>query len=183
MKWQELNPDSLPTSKQAEQPGDLLPGKRPDVVETYYDEGGYLARYSENGREYSRWENPDGGVIINVGGGGQVWMRVADPGVYYNAAGQEVPEREAARAGFNVSYWRHKKRALEIQQSAAARADQILNTDAAEALKSPEQKRQERTDALRAQAAKIIRERQRQTQAAADKMITRDLDAEIPTKA
>jgi hypothetical protein len=99
-------------------------------------------------------------------------------GIYYNAAGQEVSEREAQRAGFNVAYWRGQKRAQAIQAAAKQHADKI-RAQSAEHLKSEEQLRQERTDALRIAAekatAKDIREHAKRSQRAADLMITRDL--------
>jgi hypothetical protein len=171
--------------KDAHHPADLLQGKRPDMVETYYDEGGYLAHYEEHGKQYSRWENPQGGVcIMEAGPGTRVWMRYADPGVYYNAAGQEVPERDAARAGFNVAYYRGQRRAAQIQKAAKQHADKI-RSESAEHLKTPEDKRAERTAALRAETekaqAKVMREHAKKVQSEADKALTRHLDAEKPT--
>jgi hypothetical protein len=126
------------------------------------------------------WYDGPGVIIAEAGPGTKVVMRLSEPGVYYDAQMRPVSERDAQRAGFNVGFYRAQKRAAEIKAAAAARADQILRTDGAEALKSPEQKRQERTDALRAQAAKIIRAEQKRVQAAADKAATRWLD-ETPT--
>jgi hypothetical protein len=165
-------------------PADLLQGKRADMVEQFYDEGGFLAHYEEHGKPYSRWENPSGGVIINYSGMTQVWMRLADPGVYYNAAGQEVPEREAQRAGFNTAYWRGQRRAAQIQAAAKSHADKI-RAESAEHLKTEEDKRRERAEALREAAdkatAKVVREHAKQVQAEADKQRTSWLDAEPPT--
>jgi hypothetical protein len=94
---------------------------------------------------------------------------------YFDGQQRPVSERDAQRAGFNVEYYRAQKRAAEIKQAAAARADQILATDGADALKSPEQKREERAAALRDKVAKAIRQMERESQRAADLMITRDL--------
>jgi hypothetical protein len=118
----------------------------------------------------------DGGVIIaEAGPGTKVVMRISEPGVYYDGQMRAVTERNAARAGFNVPYYRAQKKAAEIKRAAEQRADQILATDGAEALKSPEQKREERTAALRKQVAKAVREMERETQRQADLQITRDL--------
>jgi hypothetical protein len=159
----------------AEHPADLLQGPRPDVVEKYYDEGGALAYHTENGKQYARWENEHGGVIISYSGMTSVWMRISDPGVYYNAAGAEVSERDAQRAGFNVQYWRDQRRAAAIQQAAKSHADRI-RSESAEHLKTPEDKRAERTEALRVQAqkatAKVEHEYAKQVQAAADRQRT-----------
>jgi exonuclease VII large subunit len=121
----------------------------------------------------------DVGLIISEAGPGtRTYMRVNTPGVYFDGQQRPVSERDAQRAGFNVEYYRAQRRAAEIKQQAAARADQILQTDGAQALKSPEQKREERAAALRDKVAKAIKDMEKRSQAAADKMITRDLDTE-----
>ena len=114
-------------------------------------------------------------IFCEAGPSTRTYMRVDQPGIYFDGQQRPVSERDAARAGFNVPYYRAQKRAKEIQDLANARADAIIRTDGAEALKSPEQKRQERTDALKAKAAKAVRQLQRETQRQADLMITRDL--------
>jgi hypothetical protein len=118
----------------------------------------------------------DKGVIIaEAGPGTRTYMRVDQPGVYFDAQQRPVSERDAQRAGFNVAYYRAQKRAAEIKQAAADRADQILATDGARALMTEEEKREERTAALKAAAAKALRQVQRETQRQADLQITRDL--------
>jgi hypothetical protein len=175
-----------PQSDTGGHPADLLQGQRPDVVERYYDEGGSLAYHTERGKQVCRWENPNGGVIINYSGMTQIWMRLADPGVYYAANGQQVSERDAQRAGFNTAYWRGQRRALDIQRKAAEHADKI-RAQSAEHLKSPEDKRAERAAALRAEAAKAVARVEREAHAAADRQRTdatlfadRIPDAETP---
>jgi hypothetical protein len=126
------------------------------------------------------WYDGRGVIIAEAGPGTKVVMRISEPGVYYDAQMRPVSERDAARAGFNIGFFRAQKRAKEIQDLAKARADQILKTDAAEALKSPEQKQEERRQALRSKAARAVRTVQKQVQAAADKAVTRWLDQEPP---
>jgi hypothetical protein len=123
----------------------------------------------------------DQGVIIcEAGPGAKVFMRTCDP--YYDAQMRPVSERDASRAGFNVAYWRHERRALEIQTAAKAHADKI-KAEGAKHLKTAEQAQEERTQTLRAAAAKAIRVVEKRAQAAADKMITRDLDKEALPRA
>jgi hypothetical protein len=120
-----------------------------------------------------------GVIIAEAGPGTRTYMRVDQPGIYFDAQQRPVSERDAQRAGFNVAFYRAQRRAAEIKQSAAARADQIIRTDGRQALLTPEQKRQERLDALRSEAAKAItrveREQAKRVQAAADKALTADL--------
>lgn len=122
----------------------------------------------------------DAGLIFAEGpSGGRVYMLVDNPGSYFDAQQRPVSERDAARAGFNVAYYRGQRRALEITNSAKVHADRI-RTESARHLMSEEDKRVERMEALRAETAiavaKVERAHSKITQAAADKMITRDLD-------
>jgi hypothetical protein len=127
------------------------------------------------------WYDPPGVIIAEAGPGTKVVMRISEPGIYYDGQMRPVSERDAARAGFNISYYRAQRRAAEIKAAASARADQILATDGAEALKSPEQKREERAAALRDKVAKAIRQMERETQRQADLQITRDLGPPPPS--
>jgi hypothetical protein len=97
----------------------------------------------------------DQGLIISESGPGtKTYMRVDDPGVYFDAQQRPVSERDAARAGFNIGYWRHERRAKQIKDAAEEHAQKIKAQGQAamrEALQSPDEK-------LRAKANRLAAE-------------------------
>jgi nicotinamide mononucleotide (NMN) deamidase PncC len=64
-------------------------------------------------------------IIAEAGPGTKTYMRVDDPGVYFDAQQRPVSERDAARAGFNVQYWRSERRAKAIKDAAEQHAQRI----------------------------------------------------------
>src|SRR5258708_2995004 len=105
-------------------------GIRPKIVEELYDRGL---------------------ICSEAGPGTKVYMLVDDPGMYFDAQQQPVSERDAARAGFNVAFYRQGGPAKAIQDQAAEHAQRIRAEGAAalkEALKSPDEKQRERADKL-----------------------------------
>lgn len=101
------------------------------------------------------------GVIITDGPGGRVYMRLDDPGKYFNVTGNPVSEATARRAGFDTSKWRGEAQRRAIMDQARAKiaahrrreeAPQVETTPQ-ERLNNPEVKR------LVADALKVMAER------------------------
>src|SRR5258707_14950747 len=88
-------------------------GQRPKIVEELYDTGL---------------------IISEAGPGTKVYMRVDDPGIYFDAQQRPVSERDAARAGFNIGFYRSERRAKAIKDQAEVHAARI-KAEAAAALR------------------------------------------------
>jgi hypothetical protein len=144
----EANPNSLPTSAQAPQ-------------------------------EPIRRSPLQSGVLIAQVGRMDVFMFLDAPGRYYRDLWGKHPATKAeAIAAFGaqeVTQHRAMAEDLAVDKRIADAVDQAVA--ARDGIKSEEELREERTASLRAQTARAIREHEKKTQAAADKMITRDLDA------
>jgi hypothetical protein len=111
----------------------------------------------------------DTGVIIaEAGPGTKTYMRLDQPGEYFDGQGQPVSERDAARAGFDVAHWRAEARAKRIKEAAAAHAERIR----AKAKEQPPTLKERTATAV----AKVEREQARKVQAEADRQLTSYLD-------
>jgi hypothetical protein len=96
-------------------------------------------------------------IICESGPGTKTYMRVDDPGVYFDAQQRPVSERDAARAGFNVQYWRSERRAKQIKDAAEEHAQKIRAEGQAfmqQALTSPNDELRKRANKLAGQFLK-----------------------------
>jgi hypothetical protein len=118
----------------------------------------------------------DTGVIIAESGPGtKTYMRLDQPGEYFDGQGQPVSERAAQRAGFDVAHWRTEARAKRIKDAAAEHAQRIR----AKAKEQPPTLREKAAAVI----AKVQREDAKRVQREADKALTSYLDGlpRLPT--